>query len=72
MNRGTRPGWHNASETALSSAAEKVMMADKHIIILPAPGCRRSRKIMAYLEAQGIPFKEVELASPEGEALTRQ
>ena len=42
------------------------------IIILPAPGCRRSRKVIEYLEAHGIPFTRIELESPEGQALAAQ
>ncbi len=44
-------------------------MTDRHITILPARGCRRSCKVIAYLEAHGIPFTRIELESPEGEAL---
>jgi len=39
------------------------------IIILPAPRCRRSRKILEYLTGRGIPFRRVELDSPEGQEL---
>jgi len=42
------------------------------IIILPAPGCRRSRKILEYLNGQGIPFRRVELDSAEGQELAAQ
>jgi glutaredoxin len=38
----------------------------REIIVLPAPGCRRSLRIVEYLERQGIPFCRVELDSPEG------
>lgn len=41
----------------------------KSIIILPAKGCRRSRKIIGYLKANHIPFQQIELESPEGERL---
>lgn len=41
----------------------------KSIIILPAKGCRRSRKILEYLLAKKIPFQRIELDSPEGELL---
>lgn len=44
----------------------------KSIIILPAQGCRRSRKILEYLESQHIPFQRVELDSPEGERLMQE
>lgn len=39
------------------------------IVILPSPRCRRSRKILEYLTGRGIPFRQVELDSPEGREL---
>ena len=42
---------------------------DARIAILPAPGCRRSRKVMAWLAAQEVPFRAVPLDSPEGQRL---
>ena len=36
------------------------------IIVLPAPGCRRSRRIVEYLERHSIPFVRIPLGSPEG------
>lgn len=47
-------------------------MDKRAIVILPAPGCRRSRKVIEYLEAHGIPFTRLELDSPEGQALAAQ
>ncbi len=44
-------------------------MIVKSIVILPLKGCRRSRKIMDYLNENDIPFKKIALESPEGEAL---
>lgn len=41
----------------------------KSITVLPAKGCRRSRKILEYLQENQIPFQRVELDSPEGEQL---
>ena len=41
----------------------------KSIIILPAKGCRRSRKILEYLLANRIPFQRIELDSVKGEEL---
>jgi len=41
----------------------------KSITVLPAKSCRRSRKILEYLQAKQIPFQQVELDSPEGEQL---
>jgi hypothetical protein len=47
-------------------------MGQKEIVILPAPGCRRSRKLIEYLEAHNIPFARLELDSPQGRALAEQ
>ncbi len=41
----------------------------KSIIVLPAKGCRRSAKIIKYLQEQDIPFERIDLGSSEGEAL---
>jgi hypothetical protein len=41
----------------------------KSITVLPAKGCRRSRKILEHLQANRIAFQRVELDSPEGEQL---
>jgi hypothetical protein len=41
----------------------------REIIILPAPRCRRSKRILEYLARRGIPFTRIPLDSPEGEAL---
>lgn len=41
----------------------------KTLTILPAKGCRRSRRILEYLQANHIPFERIELDSPEGEEL---
>ncbi len=41
----------------------------RQITILPAPGCRRSSRVLAYLKAQGIPFTQIDLRSPEGQEL---
>jgi len=42
------------------------------ITILPARDCRRSRKIIAYLEQRKIPFTRIDLESAEGQALATQ
>lgn len=47
-------------------------MNQPEIIILPAPGCRRSRKILEHLTGQGIPFRRVELDSVVGQELAAQ
>jgi glutaredoxin len=44
----------------------------RNIIILPAQGCRHSRKLLAYLQAHGFPFTRIDLESPEGQALAVQ
>jgi hypothetical protein len=46
--------------------------APREIIVLPARGCRRSRNLLAYLQAQGIPFTRIDLESPEGQTLAAQ
>ena len=48
------------------------METNRSITVLPARGCRRSRKVIEYLEAHGIPFTRIELESLEGQALTAQ
>lgn len=42
------------------------------ITILPAQGCRRSRKILDYLEQHGVPFTRIALESDEGQALAER
>lgn len=44
----------------------------REIVILPAPGCRRSRKILEYLQSRDIPFKRIDLETPEGQALAQR
>ncbi|MEZ0397412.1 MAG: hypothetical protein ABWK53_13405 [Anaerolineales bacterium] len=48
---------------------EDAVRQAKEIVILPAPRCRRSRRILEYLTGRGIPFRRVELDSPEGQQL---
>lgn len=45
------------------------MTVTRQVIVLPAQGCRRSRKLLDYLQAHGIPFTRIDLESPEGQAL---
>jgi arsenate reductase-like glutaredoxin family protein len=47
-------------------------MKPHRIVVLPAPGCRRSRKILNYLQQHGIPFTRIDLDSLEGQALARE
>lgn len=42
---------------------------EREIIILPALRCRRSKRILEYLTARGIPYRRVELDSTEGSEL---
>jgi len=42
------------------------------IIILPAKNCRRSRKVMAYLDEQGVACTAIPLESVEGQRLAEQ
>lgn len=42
------------------------------IIILPAPNCRRSKKILDFLDKESIPYKRIDLLSPRGQELTQQ
>ena len=46
--------------------------APREIIVLPARGCRRSRRLLAYLQAHDVPFTRMDLESPEGQALAAQ
>jgi hypothetical protein len=48
------------------------MITYRKIIILPAPNCRRSRKVIEYLETHHIPFTQVPLGSPQGRTLAEQ
>lgn len=41
----------------------------REIVILPAPRCRRSKRILEYLAARGIPYRRVDPDSPEGTQL---
>jgi hypothetical protein len=47
-------------------------MSQKDIVILPAPGCRRSRKLIEYLEAHNIRFTRIDLTSPQGQLLATE
>ena len=47
-------------------------MGQKEIVILPTPGCRRSRKLIEYLETHNIQFTRIDLTSPQGQALAKQ
>lgn len=42
------------------------------IVILPAEGCRRSKKVLEYLEERGVRFERIDLESAEGQILAEQ
>ena len=44
-------------------------MVQPTITIIPAPNCRRSRKVLAFLQEQNIPIEQVALDSAEGQRL---
>lgn len=48
------------------------MTSTSHIIILPARGCRRSKKILDYLTSHAIPFTRIDLETPEGQELAEK
>lgn len=48
------------------------MITEPNIIILPAQNCRRSRKVMTYLDERRVPYTAVPLESPEGVELAEQ
>jgi len=48
------------------------MAMPREIIVLPAQGCRRSRKLLDYLQAHDVAFTRIDLESPEGQALAVQ
>lgn len=49
-----------------------IPVSQDRIIILPARNCRRSRKIIEYLEEEEIPFTRIELESVEGHTLAEK
>jgi len=48
------------------------MSPSPKIIILPAQNCRRSRKVMAYLDEQDVAYIAIPLESAEGKRLAEQ
>ncbi len=48
------------------------MNPSPEIIILPAKNCRRSRKILSYLDEHGVTYTAIPLESPEGQRLAAQ
>jgi len=47
-------------------------VSERKITILPAKDCRRSRKIVEYLESHAIRFTRIALESEVGRALAEQ
>ena len=60
--------------TAQQSAAvaREQNVSARDIVILSARNCRRSRRIIEYLESHDIPFSRIALESAEGRALAEQ
>ena len=45
---------------------------DDQLIVLRGANCRRSQRVIAWLQERGIPFTLHEMTSPEGQALADQ
>jgi len=39
---------------------------EKNVLLLTAPGCRRSERVRQAFESAGVPFRELPLSSNEG------
>lgn len=44
----------------------------KKIVILPAANCRRSKKVLAYLDEEQVPYTRIGLETAEGQALVEE
>jgi glutaredoxin len=44
----------------------------KKIVILPAVDCRRSKKVLAYLDENRVPYSRIDLETDEGRALSKE
>jgi glutaredoxin len=44
----------------------------KTIVILPAAGCRRSKKVLSYLDENQVPYTRIDLETAEGQALSEE
>lgn len=44
----------------------------KNITILPAPQCKRSKKIIEFLDFKNINYEKIDLTSSEGQALSEK
>ena len=47
-------------------------MSQPEIVILPAQGCRRSQRVLDYLDEQDIPYTRIDLESDQGQALAEE
>lgn len=47
-------------------------MSQPEIVILPAQGCRRSQRVLDYLNEQAIPYTRIDLESDQGQALAEE
>ncbi len=41
----------------------------KEIVILPAANCRRSQKVLAYLDEQQVPYTRIDLETEKGQQM---
>ncbi|MFQ5434181.1 MAG: hypothetical protein ACE5FD_04825 [Anaerolineae bacterium] len=41
----------------------------KEIVILPAVNCRRSQKVLAYLDEQQVPYTRIDLETQKGQQM---
>jgi len=53
----------------VSSLLEIIMTK---IVILPAANCRRSKKVLAYLNEKQVPYTRIDLETDEGQALLEE
>jgi len=56
----------------MMDSPQPTLSSSPEIIILPAQNCRRSRKILTYLDESGVPYTRVPLESEEGQQLARE
>lgn len=41
----------------------------KEIVILPATNCRRSQKVLAYLDENEVPYRRIDLETKKGQQM---
>jgi glutaredoxin len=44
----------------------------KEIIILPAANCRRSQKVLTYLNEKQVPYQRIDLETEKGQQITAE